>query len=134
MELVEINKEEFNNLAKNFTCKNFFQTSNMGESLYERGKKVYYLGLKENNIMQAITMIYEGNTFLGKKEFICLKGFLCDYNNHEVVKEFSMKLLDFVTLHGGFKLTIDPYINEVERDIDGKIVENGNNNYEVIKF
>ena len=45
-----------------------------------------------------------------------------------------MKLLDFVTLHGGFKLTIDPYINEVERDIDGKIVENGNNNYEVIKF
>ena len=134
MELVEINKEEFNNLAKNFTCKNFFQKSNIGESLKERNKKVYYLGLKENNIMQAITMIYEGNTFLGKKEFICLKGFLCDYNNHEVVKEFRMKLIDFVTLHGGFKLTIDPYINEVERDIDGKIVENGNNNYEVIKF
>ena len=134
MELVEINKDEFNNLADNFTCKNFFQTSNMGSSLESRGKKVYYLALKDNKDINALAMVYEGNIFLGKKEFICLKGFLADYNNFEIVKEFSEKLLDFVIKHNGYKLTIDPYIIEAQRDIDGKIVENGNNNYKVIEY
>ena len=134
MELVEINKDKFNDLADNFICKNFFQTSNMGSSLESRGKKVYYLALKDNKDINALAMVYEGNTFLGKKEFICLKGFLTDYNNFEVVKEFSEKLLDFVIKHNGYKLTIDPYIIEAQRDIDGKIVENGNNNYKVIEY
>ena len=45
MELVHIEENEFNEVAKTFSCKNFFQTSYMGESLNQRGKKVYYLGL-----------------------------------------------------------------------------------------
>lgn len=134
MELIEIKENEFNSLADKFTCKNFFQTSNMGISLKQRGKKVYYLGLKDNFDIKALTMIYESRKFLGKSEFICLKGFLVDYKNSELVKVFSEKLLDFVKINNGYKLIIDPYIIEVQRDIDGNVVDGGKNNYEVIDY
>ena len=49
MELIEIKEDEFNLMADKFTCKNFFQTSYMGISLKQRNKKVYYLGLIDND-------------------------------------------------------------------------------------
>lgn len=134
MELIEIKEDEFNLMADKFTCKNFFQTSYMGISLKQRDKKVYYLGLIDNDNIKALTMIYENRTFLGKSEFICLKGFLTDYKDSELVKIFSEKLLDFVKKNNGYKLIIDPYIIEVERDIDGNIIEGGKNNYDVINY
>ena len=33
MELREVAKDKFNDIANKFICKNFFQTSNMGDSL-----------------------------------------------------------------------------------------------------
>lgn len=133
MELVEVKKEEYNKITESFNCKNFFQTSNMGDILEKRGKKVYYLALKQDNKYVASAMLSENYTFLKKKEFICLKGFLIDYNNNKLVKEFSDCLLKFVKEHNGFKLKIDPYIIKEQRDIDGNIVEGGKNNLDVIK-
>lgn len=132
MKLVKLDKIEFNKLANNFACKNFFQTSYMGDSLELRRKKVYYLGLECNGKIMAATLLVEGNTFFKKKTFIALKGFLIDYNNQNLIKEFTINLLKFIKKNNGFKLIIDPYIIEVERDIDGKIVANGKNNYAVI--
>lgn len=132
MELKEIKKEDFNDLASKFQCKNFFQTSNMGDSLEYRGKKVYYLGLIENDAIKAVTMLVENGTFMGKKIFQALKGFLIDYNNASLVKEFSEKLQEFVSDNNGFMLMIDPYILKMERDIDGNVVSGGKNNLEVV--
>ncbi len=133
MELREVDKEKFNQYASKFTCKNFFQTSNMGDSLELRGKKVYYLGLFDNTECVALTMLVESKTFMFKKIFDSLKGFLIDYNDINKVKIFTEKLLEFIKSKNGFKLNIDPYIIEVERDIDGNIVSNGKNNYLVIE-
>lgn len=133
MELREVDKEEFNHNAQKFTCKNFFQTSNMGNSLELRGRKVYYLGLFDNTECVALAMLVESGTFLLKKTFEALKGFLIDYSDTEKVKMFTEKLLEFVRDKNGFKINIDPYIIEVERDIDGNIVLDGKNNYSVIE-
>ena len=133
MELREVDKEEFNHNAQKFTCKNFFQTSNMGSSLELRGRKVYYLGLFDNTECVALAMLVESGTFLLKKTFEALKGFLIDYSDTDKVKIFTEKLLEFVRDKNGFKLNIDPYIIEVERDIDGNIVPDGKNNYSVIE-
>ena len=133
MELREIEKDKFNEIADKFTCKNFFQTSNMGSSLESRGRKVYYLGLVHNDEWLALTMLVEDGTFLSKKIFTCLKGFLIDYNDAQLVKVFTEKLMDFIKSKNGFKLNIDPYIIEVERDIDGNVIDGGKNNYAVIE-
>ena len=96
MELREVDKEEFNHNAQKFTCKNFFQTSNMGSSLELRGRKVYYLGLFDNTECVALAMLVESGTFLLKKTFEALKGFLIDYSDTEKVKIFTEKLVEFV--------------------------------------
>lgn len=134
MRLVEIKKEEFNNIAEKFACKNFFQTSNMAATLEKRGKNVYYLGLLDNTKIVAATILYESGSFLGKKIFNSLKGFLVDYTNIEIVREFSNKLIEFVKNHNGFKLIIDPYVMLQERDIDGNIIENGKDNYFLVNL
>lgn len=128
MEFKEISSEQFNELALKFSCKNFFQTSYMGNSLQERGKKVYYLGLFAKDQVLAVTTLVESGTFLGKKYFSALKGFLTDYHSLEIVKVFTEHLMEFVKSKNGFKLNIDPYIVQIQRDIDGKVVENGENN------
>ena len=128
MELKSIDKDKFNEIATKFACRNFFQTSNMGSSLEMRGKKIYYLGLEDDEQIVAITMLVENGTFLRKKVFEALKGFLIDYSDTELVKIFTEKLLEFVKEQNGFKLSIDPYIIEAERDIDGKIIDGGKNN------
>ena len=133
MELKSIDKDKFNEIATKFACRNFFQTSNMGSSLEMRGKKIYYLGLEDDEQIVAITMLVENGTFLRKKVFEALKGFLIDYSDTELVKIFTEKLLEFVKEQNGFKLSIDPYIIEAERDIDGKIIDGGKNNYKVIE-
>lgn len=133
MELVHIEANEFNEVAKTFSCKNFFQTSYMGESLNQRGKKVYYLGLKDKEKIVAASLLYESNKFLGKKIFVALKGYLIDYQNAELLKIFTTKLLEFIKRNNGFQLVIDPYIIEVQRDINGNIVNGGQNNYQVIE-
>lgn len=133
MELKSIDKDKFNEIATKFACRNFFQTSNMGSSLEMRGKKIYYLGLEDDEQIVAITMLVENGTFLRKKVFEALKGFLIDYSDTELVKIFTEKLLEFVKEQNGFKLSIDPYIIETERDIDGKIIDGGKNNYKVIE-
>lgn len=133
MELVHIEENEFNEVAKTFSCKNFFQTSYMGESLNQRGKKVYYLGLKDKEKIVAASLLYESNKFLGKKIFVALKGYLMDYQNAELLKIFTTKLLEFIKRNNGFQLVIDPYIIEIQRDINGNIVNGGQNNYQVIE-
>lgn len=134
MELKVIKEENFNVLADKFACKNFFQTSNMGSSLESRGKSVYYIGLDDNGVIKAVTMLVQNGSFMGKKIFQALKGFLIDYNDANLVKIFTEKLKDFVIDNGGFMLTIDPYILKEERDIDGRIIENGQNNLEVVSL
>lgn len=133
MELKIIEKEKFNELASEFECCNFFQTSNMGEYLESKGKEVYFLGLFDDQKVVGVTILSESYKFLNKKSYECLKGFLIDYKNIETVKIFCQKLVEFVKSKGGYKLSIDPYIKRITRDIDGNEVTDKDNNLDVIK-
>ena len=49
-----------------------------------------------------------------------------------LVKEFTKEIKKYVKEHGGFFIKIDPYLSHLERDINGNVVENGENNSKVI--
>ncbi len=130
--LEEIKKEDFNKIVDKFSCKNFFQTKEMGSHLENRGKEVYYLGFKVGGKYEGATIIYSNYSLMGKKAFECLKGVIVDYNNIDFVKMFLSELIKFVKEKNGFKLAIDPYIVVKERDINGDFVDGGIDNYDVI--
>ena len=134
MRLVEISKKDFNKYAEKFDNKSFFQTSYMGDVLESRGKKVLYLGIENNKSICAVTMIYQFDSFLRKSSFNCLKGFLCDYNDKQLVSFFTSELKQDIREHNGYRLIIDPYLVHLERDIDGKIVKDGINNDDIVNY
>ena len=133
--LVELSDEEFNEYAINHEHNNFFQSIYMKKLLEKENKEVYLLGLKDdsNNLLCA-TLITNSSSFMGYKTYEALKGFLIDYTNEELVSYFTLKIKEFIKNKKGYRLIIDPYIPYVERDIDGKEVENGIDNRYVDKY
>ncbi len=93
---------------------------------------MHLVGYKKKNEIIAGTMILEKNTPIKKKMFYAPRGFLIDYKDKELLKEFTEDIKKYVKENGGFFIKIDPYISYVERDIDGNIVKDGINNEDVL--
>ena len=135
MKLTEITKEEFDLFAKTLDCQNFFQCGAMKDFFDLNNQENYLIGLKDQdgNVKAAALLVYR-SSFLGKKMYEATKGFIMDYNDLELVKEFSQKVYEFIKAHNGYRLLISPYIPCVERDTDANIVEGGFDNRETLKY
>jgi len=134
MKLVELTEKEFKNFADKHTQVNFHQTKEWGKLKQENGWKMHLIGLKDDkNKIIAGALLLSKMTPIKKRMFYSPRGFLIDYNNFELLKEFTQKIKSYVKKENGIFLKIDPYVSYQDRDINGNIVENGNNNKESYK-
>lgn len=133
MELVKLTEEEFNSFASNHEQATFLQTINWGKLKEANGWKWELLGFKDKDKVIAGMMLLSKTTPIKKKMFYAPRGFILDYNNTALLEEFTLKTKKYVKDNGGIFIKIDPYVESVERDIDGNIVEGGYNNKEIIK-
>lgn len=121
MHLVELTEEEFNAFSINHPLHTFCQSIRMFHHLKEMKKETYLLGMKNNEEILCASLITLNNS--GKhKKFIAPRGFLIDYENLELLKQWTKQLTLFIKKRGGFMLLIEPYI-AVE-----KVNENTNSN------
>lgn len=133
MKLVEITKNEFDTFAKTLECQNFFQCGYMKDVFDLEGKENYLLGLKDDNdVIKAATLLVKRTTFLKSKMFEAVKGFILDYHDTKILKEFTEQVYAFIKKHGGYRLLISPYLPCIERDTDAKIVEGGFDNHDIM--
>ena len=86
MKFCELSDQEFEKFALNHEQSNFFQSLYMKELLIKENREVYLLGLKDDkdNVIAA-TLLASSNSFMGKKTYEALKGFLIDYSNEELL-------------------------------------------------
>lgn len=132
MELIELTEEEFKSFADKHPQISFHQTNEWGHLKENNGWKMHLVGLKdENNNVLAGALLLSKNTPIKRKMFYSPRGFLIDYSNYELLKEFTDKIKKYVKKEKGFFIKIDPYIDYKERDINGNIVENGIDNTEL---
>ncbi len=129
MKFCELSDQEFEKFTLNHEQSNFFQSLYMKELLIKENREVYLLGLKDDkdNVIAA-TLLASSNSFMGKKTYEALKGFLIDYSNEELVLTFTNYIKKFINEHNGFRLTIDPYIVFKQRDTDANIIKGGVDN------
>lgn len=129
MKFCELSDQEFEKFTLNHEQSNFFQSLYMKELLIKENREVYLLGLKDDkdNVIAA-TLLASSNSFMGKKTYEALKGFLIDYSNEELVLTFTNYIKKFINEHNGFRLTIDPYIVFKQRDTDANIIKDGVDN------
>lgn len=129
MQLVELSEKEFKEFADNHPQISFHQTVEWGKLKEENGWKSHLLGLKDQNKkIVAGCLLLSKMTPIKRAMFYSPRGFLIDYNNEKLLKEFTEKIKNYAKTKKGIFIKIDPYVSYQERDRLGNIVEKGENN------
>ncbi len=131
MDFCTLTEEEFRKFWEKSDQKTFLQTPEIGHIREKAGWYVEYLGVKEGKKVVAATMMTSKIRHFGYKEFYAPRGLLVDYHNKELLSFFTKKLKAYVKKNKGYEFRIDPYVVNVERDINGDIVEGGVDNRDI---
>ena len=132
MEFQEITEKEYRSFWEDHPQKTFLSAPEIAELRKDLGWEVYFLGVKEKKKIMAASMLFSHKRHFGKYEFYSPRGFLCDYENKELVDFFVHEVKKFVKEKKGYVLRIDPYVIYKQRDIDGNIVEGGEDHSQVV--
>ena len=111
----------------------FMQSYEWGQfNIKGRGQIPHYVGLEdEKHNLRCCSLLLERRGPLGYSYFYCPRGFLIDFNDYDLLKEFTDNLKVFLKKHKGIYLKVDPDIIYQEIDDDGNKVDNGFNNYKI---
>lgn len=134
MKLKKITDKEFKKFADKHPQITFHQTKEWADLKAHNNWKAIYLGLiDENNKIQAGTLILSKTLpIIKKKMFYAPRGFLIDYENKELLKEFTEEIKKFAKKEKAIFIKIDPYLEYQEHDNNGNIVKDGFNHKESV--
>lgn len=124
MELVTLTENEFMKFSKNSKITSFFQTTHWGEIKKDNGWTPHLVGLKDGKKLVAASLLLAKKIKFFKTMFYAPRGFLIDYDNLELVEEFTIKLKEYLKENDGLFLKINPYVDYQLRNTDGEIIEN----------
>ena len=125
MEFVELSEKEFLNYSKKSPYTSFYQMPEWAKVKKTNGWNSYFVGLKDNNNkIVAATLLLSKKIKMFKTMFYAPRGFLLDYNDLDLLKEFTNKVKEYIKSKDALFLKINPYVDYQERDVDGNIIEN----------
>lgn len=133
MNFQEITEKEYREFWENHPLKTFLSAPEISKLRQKSNWDTYYVGVKEKKKIVAATMLLAHKRHFNKYEFYSPRGYLLDFNNHDLVNFFTEELKKYIKDKNGYVLRIDPYVIYKERDIDGNIVEDGVNNEKVVE-
>ncbi len=131
MEFVELEEKEFDKYAKEHELCNFHQTSNWGHLKETNGWHSHFVGIKDKGDIIAASLILSKKLPFGNM-FYAPRGFLINFNNHDLLNFFTLNLKKYLKKHNSIFLKIDPYLPYQIRDIDGNIIKDNKKNDEAI--
>lgn len=132
MKFQEISEKEYTDFWVIHPLKTFLSAPEISKLREKNNWMTYYVGIKENDVLVAATMLLAHKRKFNKYEFYSPRGYLIDFKNKELVKYFTKELKKYIKSKNGYVLRIDPYVILKERDNAGDIVENGENNEEIV--
>lgn len=133
MKIEELESSEYEEYISKNKYTTFYQKEYWGKLKKDGGWNYKLVGMKKNNKIVGATLLLFKNLPLGLKLFYSPRGFLIDYNDEELLKEFVLEIKEYVKKENGFILKIDPYVEYKTRDIDGNVVEGGVDNSKVVE-
>ena len=123
MKIVELQAEQFKTFENNFPYRNFYQTEEYGTLMNRHQFNDYYLGLEDDNgNIVAATLILVKRGAFGFKWGYCPRGYLIDFKNIDLLKEFSILLIDFLKKRNFMYITLDPILIYKSRNNHGDII------------
>lgn len=122
MKIVEVDAKTLNEYVASSSKPHFMQTGAWGEVNRKRGTIPHYLQVKDNDKVIGSALLLE-KKILNYSTFYCPRGFICNYDNKEDVKNVIEALKEYVKNHSGLYLKIDPDIIIRKLDKDANPVE-----------
>lgn len=133
MNFVELTEKEYQKFWENHPLKTFLSAPKIAKLREKSNWKSYFVGVKENKKVVAAALLLSHKRKFNVNEFYSPRGFLLDYNNKELLSFFVEKVKEFAKSKNGYILRIDPYVIYKQRDINGDIVEGGEDNSHVVE-
>lgn len=135
MQIIELTKEQFDQFAFSHKNHNFYQTSQYGALMNRNGFIDIYVGLLDdgNNLVGA-SLILSQRKFGKFKTGYAPRGFLIDFNDFNLVADFTKMLRQYLFRLGYIYVKIDPYVIHIQRDSKGEPIPGGINNDGLIEF
>ena len=130
MEFRELTNQEFINFIINCPLKSIYQTPEYGFVMHNQNYESIFLGLLNNNIVKAASLILIKKEE-GFKYAYAPRGFILNYEDFNVLKEFTTKVKDYLNKKGIMGIKINPLIIKAIYDFDNQIV-NKNPKYDLI--
>ena len=127
-----IKESEYRKYWERHPLKTFLSAPEISELRKKSNWETFYVGVKEGNKLIAATMLLSHKRHFNRYEFYSPRGYLLDFKNKELVEFFTKELKRFIKSKKGYIFRVDPYLIYKERDIDGNIVEDGEDNSEVV--
>lgn len=124
MEFIEnFSKEEYENFVKNHPTKShFMQSYEWGEVMKYKNFSPYYVGLKENGKLVATALLLKKRLLKDYCYFYCPRGFILNYDNFNIIKEFTKYLKRFSKKQKALFIKIDPDLKLHNLDIEGNVI------------
>ena len=110
------------------------QTSAWAKVNNKRGCKTHQLLFVDDNENIIGSCMLVEKKILNYRSFYCPRGFICDYQNKEIVKDIVESLKKFVKDHNGLYLKMDPDIIIRKLDKDTNVKETFEENLELIPY
>lgn len=131
---VEISKyREFENAHKK---SHFLQSYEWGQFCKKAKRQIpRYVGMEDNdgNLIASCLILLRKTPF-GFSYGYAPRGFVLDYNNKDVVKEFTNYLKQYMKDNKIIYIKFDPDIKYQDIDGDGNKIDGGENNYELYNY
>lgn len=109
MEIKEIDDKTLDNFVLNSNKPHFMQTSAWADVSKTRGYIPHKLGLYKENELVGTALLLEKKIGI-YSTYYCPRGFICDYDNLDLLKEIISNLKTYVKKHNGLYFKINPDI------------------------
>jgi len=133
MKLEKVTSKDFKKFADKHPQITFHQTKEWADLKSHNNWQSHYLLLKDKNKALAGTLVLSKTLpIVKKKMFYAPRGFLIDYHDKKILKEFTKQIKEYAKKENAIFIKIDPYVEYKEHDNNGKLVENGFNNEDCV--
>lgn len=133
--LEKLTEKEFNEFAISHNNSIFFQSSYWGKLKQGTGWKYSLVGIKKDGKLEAASLLLSKKIpVFNKYIFYSPRGFLIDYSNKELLKQYTEEIKRYVKKENGIFFKINPLVIYQERNKNGEIVEGGINNDELVTY
>lgn len=135
MKLKKLTKKEFKTFADKNPEITFHQTEEWANLKKVNNWDAHYIGLEDDNkkIVAGALLLSKTLPIIKKKMFYSPRGFLIDYNDKDLLKEFTEKIKKYAKKENAIFIKIDPFVEYQEHDNNGDIVKDGYNNKEAVE-